>query len=201
MNDIIPNEASQYVVKYEAARKALAEAKSVDEVKKILDVSIAMRVYAEQAKNEEMEADAREIRLRAERELGRMMREQKETQGMAKGGAPYHDATGVLNTSVVAGHLPTLAEAGIDKNLAKRSRKADAIPDDKFEEAAKAARDPIKHKTKDVSPEGFKEDEKQTSQLGVDQKSDFESETMDLQVDGSADKKADELVAAHESEV
>src|SRR6516162_10728017 len=107
MNDIIPNEASQYVVKYEAARKALAEAKSVDEVKKILDLSIAMKVYAEQAKNEEMEADAREIRLRAERELGRMMREQKETQGMAKGGAPYHDATGVLNTSVVAGHLPT----------------------------------------------------------------------------------------------
>jgi hypothetical protein len=34
----------------------------------------------------------------------------------------------------------TLVEAGIDKNLAKRSRKADAIPDDKFEEAAKAAR-------------------------------------------------------------
>jgi hypothetical protein len=109
MNAIIPSEASQYVVKYEAARKALAEAKSVDEVKKILDLSIAMKVYAEQAKNEEMEADAREIRLRAERELGRMMREQKETEGMATGGAPYHDTTGVSNTPVVAGHLPTLA--------------------------------------------------------------------------------------------
>ena len=56
-------------------------------------------------------------------------------------------------------------------------------------------------RAKDVTPEVSKEDEKQTSQLGVDQKSDFESETMDLQVDEAADKKADELVAAHESEV
>src|ERR1700727_2206587 len=35
-----------------------------------------MRLYAKQAKNKELEADACEIRLRAERRVGRMMAEQ-----------------------------------------------------------------------------------------------------------------------------
>jgi hypothetical protein len=56
-------------------------------------------------------------------------------------------------------------------------------------------------RAKDVTPEVSKEDEKQTSKLAVGQKSDLESETIDLQVEESTDKKADELVAAPESEV
>jgi hypothetical protein len=53
------------LIKYDAACRAIAAAKRVDEVKHIRDVSIAMRAYAKQANNHDLEADAIEIRMRA----------------------------------------------------------------------------------------------------------------------------------------
>jgi hypothetical protein len=61
------------LVKYDAACRALAEAKRVDEAKDILDIAIAMAVYARQAENHQLEADAVEIRLRAQRRIGQLM--------------------------------------------------------------------------------------------------------------------------------
>src|SRR5215471_2241175 len=52
------------LIRYDAACKAIADAKRVDEVKQIRDVSIAMRAYARQADNRDLEADAIEIRMR-----------------------------------------------------------------------------------------------------------------------------------------
>jgi hypothetical protein len=49
----------------------------------------------------------------AERRLGQMMA----AQPKAKGGQPYQKSTGVSDTPVEI----TLAEAGIDKNLAKKA--------------------------------------------------------------------------------
>jgi hypothetical protein len=45
-----------------------------------------MQAYTRQIKNKQLEIDAAEIRIRAERRLGEMMREQKETIGLANGG-------------------------------------------------------------------------------------------------------------------
>ena len=125
------------LIKYDNACRAVAEAKSVDEVREIRDVSIAMKAYARQANNHQLEADAIEIRMRATRRMDEMRQEQKATIGLNEGGRPK---TGVSNTP---DSRPTLAEAGIDKNLAKEGRKLGSLSNSEFEEAVKTARDAI----------------------------------------------------------
>jgi phage N-6-adenine-methyltransferase len=116
------------LVKYDAACRALAEARSVDEVKDIRDQAMAMRLYAKQAKNRQLEADAFEIRLRAEARVGDMM----EAQNMRPG-----------NPQWVSEKPIVLAEAGIDKNLAHRARKLNALPKDEFERVISEGREAI----------------------------------------------------------
>lgn len=131
------------LIKYDAACRAIAAAKRVDEVKQIRDISIAMKAYARQAGNHDLEADAIEIRMRATRRMDQMREEQKATVGLAKGGTPYKNkgkSTGVSDTPV---ERPTLAAAGIDKNLAKEGRKLGGLTDREFEKAVQTARDSV----------------------------------------------------------
>lgn len=140
------------LVKYDAACQALSEAKAVDEAKEIRDRSEAMRAYARQAKNKQLEIDAAEIRIRAERRIGELMKLQKEA--------------GLMNKGSKAGRLPnggsrenppltddkiTLAEVGIDKSLADRARKYAAVPDDEWEEEIEDWRERVSSENKRVT--------------------------------------------------
>ena len=118
------------LIKYDAACLALANAKDVDEVRQIRSASAALAAYARIAKNKQLEADAAEIRIRAERRVGEMMAAQRATVGLAKGAL-------LRGTKLVPRDQPeppTLADAGIDKHLATTARKLAAIPEQKFEQ-------------------------------------------------------------------
>lgn len=118
------------LVKYDAACQAVAAAMSVDEVKELRNEAEVLRAYSRQSNNREMEIQAAEIRIRAERRLGEIMEAQKASVGFNKGGG---DQVSEHRVTRQPGALPTLAEAGIDKNLAHRARTYAAIPDEKFE--------------------------------------------------------------------
>lgn len=126
------------LVKYDAACRAVAEARSVDEVKDIRDQAIAMAAYARQAKNRDLEADCVEIRLRATRRLDQLRQAQKETVGLNQGAVP--GKTG-LRGNPVLDPRPTLASQGIDKNLAHQARVLGALNEEAFERKVREARD------------------------------------------------------------
>jgi hypothetical protein len=114
---------------YDAAKVALAKAAKVDEVKSIRDHAEQMKLYGRQSKNKELEAKAAEIRKRATRRLGQLIAEQKKTVGLNKGGKSEH-----RNRVKRQPGKATLAEAGIDKNLANRARKEAALSPEQHEQ-------------------------------------------------------------------
>lgn len=124
------------MVRYETACKALAAAKAIDEVKDIRDRADAIRSYARQANNKQLEIDAGEIRFRAERRIGELMAAQREVGGLSVGGRPP-------KTGSDSDPVNTLAHIGIGKHLADRARKYAAIPASRFEGLLAARRDSI----------------------------------------------------------
>lgn len=117
------------MARYEEACRAVAAAASVDEAKDFRDKSEAMRAYARQAKNKQLETQAAEIRIRAERRIGELMAVQRDAGALATAGRPSEKIGSKTNPISAP---PTLAEVGIDKGLADRARKYAAIPEREF---------------------------------------------------------------------
>lgn len=126
------------LVRYDAACRALAECKHVDEAKDIRDKAEAMRAYARQAKNKDLESDAWEIRTRAERRLGELIVLQKQTVGLNEGGRPSKTPTISEEVS-----RPTLADAGIDHKLSSWAQQVASIPTEGFEAAIAEGREAV----------------------------------------------------------
>lgn len=103
-----------------------------DEVKDIRDKAEAMRAYAHQAKNRQMEIDAAEIRIRAERRLGELIVAQKESVGLATGAAGIGKPESAVPDEYRT-QPPTLADVGIDKKLSSHAQKVASIPEAEFE--------------------------------------------------------------------
>lgn len=121
------------LVRYAAARRALAEAHRVDEVKNIRDKAVAMQVYAKQARDGELIGLAAEMRKRAERRLGELIEDERKAGKLAKGARGNPRGRGAKIVQVANGPTQTLEQRGVDKHLADRARKMAALPEANFE--------------------------------------------------------------------
>jgi hypothetical protein len=120
------------LVRYEAARSALQAAASVDEVKDIRDKAQAMAAYARQAKDTQLQAWAAEIKIRAERKAGEMLKEMDKNRG----GNPEQIAKSNRSSPTTGSNetpSPKLSDLGISKDNSSRWQKLAEIPEEDFE--------------------------------------------------------------------
>jgi hypothetical protein len=122
------NDAGRPLARYDAARRALAEAHRVDEVKSIRDKAIAMQAYARQAKDTTLLTQATEIRMRAERRAGELLIEMAERKERLAS-----KDTLARGRSVPPREVSTLSDLGVTKTQSSRWQRLARIEPDKFE--------------------------------------------------------------------
>jgi N6-adenosine-specific RNA methylase IME4 len=118
------------LVRYDAARRALAEAHRVDEVKDIRDKAVALQHYARQAKDTALITQATEIRMRAERRAGELLIEMEKAKAS---GSNQHK-----ERSRDATAPPKLSDLAINKTQSSRWQGLAKLDDDVFEQKVEA---------------------------------------------------------------
>lgn len=120
------------LTKWDAAKKALAEAHRVDEVLKIRDKAETIRYALIQAKEApEVVRQATQIKLRAERRAGQLLKDQPKNRG---GGEKGVGRRGMRSQGKTALSPSTYTNQGIDKRDASKWQKIAEIPEAKFED-------------------------------------------------------------------
>lgn len=119
---------------FDTARMALERARTIDEVKDIRDKAEALHRYIKQAcESLEMQNACAEIKLRAERRAGELLREMEKHPGTVLAG---RDPGGDFRKShdETADKTPTLSDIGISKSQSSRWQAIADIPEETFEE-------------------------------------------------------------------
>jgi len=124
---------------YNAARHALAEAHRVDEVKDIRDKAVALQIYAQQAKDRELVEHATEIRMRAERRAGELLREIEKNKG-ARGQLRGRDSSGGRKRQPPEDTTPKLADQNVTKSQSSRWQRLAAMDSETFEARVQGAK-------------------------------------------------------------
>jgi len=114
------------LLKLEGAARALAEARTLEDIKQVRDVAEAARQYARAAKlGLEAQNYASEIKLRAERRAGELLVDMAEDEQRHNGrNLGFHAETPV----------PTLADLGVNKVQSSRWQAIAGLPEERFEE-------------------------------------------------------------------
>jgi len=137
--DIIRYEEKR-LLNIEAAAQLLADARTIQEVAEVRNYAEAVRLVARQAKaGLEVQNQAAEIKLRAERRAGEMLAEIERITPEEKGALLNHDGV----TRNHRGYMDTLKETDIPRTTAHNWQQIAAIPEPEFEqhiEETKAAK-------------------------------------------------------------
>lgn len=116
------------LVKLEGAYRLLAEAKTIQDTKKIIDMATAAEVYAKRQKlSEESINYATNIKVEALRQLGMMLKateRNKGERGQFTGG----------NQKELPAAPPTLSELGIDKKVSSLAQKIADLSEDEIKQ-------------------------------------------------------------------
>ena len=124
---------SAILVRYDAMCSAIAAAHAVDEVKDIRDKAVALALYARQANDTALERQVHDIRVRAERRTGELLRKMPKAAGARGQAGPGRGKTGSPITTPFS-DTPTLKDFGITKDQSSEWQKLAAVPEEEFEE-------------------------------------------------------------------
>lgn len=122
------------LVHYEAACREIALAATIDEAKEWADKSAALRAYARQAHNTELEVQVAEIRLRALRRLGELSAALEKAETLGHSGEVRLPSAGKSKSD-------TLREAGVSTSQAHRCEQLADVPAPEFEQYLAEQRD------------------------------------------------------------
>lgn len=126
--------ATQTLAHFDKARHELAKATRIDEVKDIRDKAEALRTYMRQSgESVEMQNHCAEIKIRAERRVGELLRGTEKDKG---GG----DRRSNHQSRRATGDIPTLSDAGITKTQSSRFQQLADVPRKKFDQAVEDAK-------------------------------------------------------------
>jgi DNA modification methylase len=126
------------LVKLDAARRALAAASTLEEIKVIRDQAEAFRAYVKyQGESLEMQNQAAEIKLRAERDAGKLLKQMEKNKGVRLGGCIVQPPE----------NTPKLKDLGIEKTQSMRWQQIADLPEDIFEEVIEETKEEKKELT------------------------------------------------------
>jgi N6-adenosine-specific RNA methylase IME4 len=122
------------LVKLDQATRMLAEIRTVDDAKQLIDLAEAARVYARQVDlGLEAQNHAAEIKLRAQRRAGEVLQEMEKAKGQGERGedGKFHQR---LEAPTAGNEPPTYAEMGIEKHAAHNWQIIADMPEEDFEQ-------------------------------------------------------------------
>jgi N6-adenosine-specific RNA methylase IME4 len=140
------------LLRYDAACRAIAEARAVDEVKDIRDKADALRLYWRQAKNRDAEIAMAEIRFRAERRIGEIKIDLRASGELHEGGRPPKTSAPAAAVSKIK-----LSDLEIDEHASRRCEQLATIEPNSFERLVARWRDFQEKSAKQVSVNLLKE--------------------------------------------
>ena len=130
---------SNLLIKLDAAKQSLMQASSITEVLDIRDKAEAVRVYAKASSQSlALQNKAAEIKLRAERRAGQLLKEMEKKPPGPEPKDRSHHATDLP---------PSLSDIGITKSQSSRWQKESEVSEEKFEQFVAECNDQEKEVT------------------------------------------------------